>query len=68
MINEEIYKCNVMIRKAGVTCCCPSCGKEFIKNNWQQRFCSLVCKDVYWNDKGSRHSEGYFQEYHNRVR
>lgn len=39
--------------KVGDTCICPSCGTEFIKENYQQAFCKTkgktVCKDKYWN-------------------
>lgn len=39
--------------KVGDTCICPSCGTEFIKENYQQAFCKTksktICKDKYWN-------------------
>ena len=39
--------------KVGSICKCPSCGKEFVKTNYQQAFCKskkgTVCKDKYWN-------------------
>ena len=28
---------------------CPVCGKRFFKKQYSQAFCSLHCKDVYWN-------------------
>lgn len=40
-------------KKVGETACCPSCGTEFVKSNYQQAFCKTkggtVCKDKYWN-------------------
>ena len=39
--------------KVGEPCVCPSCGSNFIKDNYQQAFCKgkggTVCKDKYWN-------------------
>jgi len=39
--------------KVGESCICPSCGTQFVKNNYQQAFCKTkggtVCKDKYWN-------------------
>lgn len=39
--------------KQGSDCICPSCGANFIKDNYQQAFCrskkGTVCKDKYWN-------------------
>jgi hypothetical protein len=39
--------------KVGEKCICPSCGTEFIKENYQQAFCKTKkgtkCKDKYWN-------------------
>lgn len=63
MINEERYIRNTSIRKAGVTCECPTCGKVFIKGNWQQVFCEEHCRDEYWNAKGDRHRKGYYKDY-----
>lgn len=40
--------------KVGENVCCPSCGTEFVKANYQQAFCKSklgsVCKDFYWNN------------------
>lgn len=37
----------------GDSCKCPSCGAEFVKTHYQQKFCKskqgTVCKDYYWN-------------------
>jgi hypothetical protein len=35
--------------KVGDTICCPSCGKNFKKKSYQQKFHSTKCKDIYWN-------------------
>lgn len=39
--------------KIGNRCKCPSCGAEFIKSHYQQKFCKTKkgtqCKDKYWN-------------------
>lgn len=49
-----MYDINAM-KKVGETCCCPSCGKEFVKNSYQQKFCKSKvrcksnCKDFYHN-------------------
>lgn len=40
--------------KVGEKVCCPSCGTEFDKTNYQQAFCKskpgTECKDYYWNN------------------
>lgn len=36
-------------KKVGETCCCPSCGKDFKKKTYQQKFHNKKCKDIYWN-------------------
>jgi hypothetical protein len=36
-------------KKVGETCACPSCGKNFVKRSYQQKFHSIKCKDIYWN-------------------
>ena len=49
---KQLYE-NSKSAKVGSTCKCPSCGKEFVKTNYQQAFCKskkgTVCKDKYWN-------------------
>ena len=49
---KKLYKI-VKSKKVGEQCTCPSCGKSFIKTNYQQAFCKTkggtVCKDKYWN-------------------
>lgn len=39
--------------RVGDPCTCPSCGTEFIKEHYAQKFCKTkggtVCKDKYWN-------------------
>ena len=35
--------------KVGSMITCPICGKRFFKKQYSQAFCSLHCKDVYWN-------------------
>lgn len=49
----------------GDLCFCPSCGLEFIKETYQQVFCSSSvnksrkCKDLYWNtiDENKRNNK-----------
>jgi len=40
-------------KRVGDTCKCPSCGAEFVKSHYAQKFCrskaGTVCKDYYWN-------------------
>jgi len=40
--------------KVNENCKCPSCGKSFLKTNYQQAFCKTKpgteCKDYYWNN------------------
>jgi len=40
--------------KVGDECICPSCGREFVKEHYQQAFCKFrkgtKCKDYYWNN------------------
>lgn len=40
-------------KKVGDVCKCPSCGTEFTKTHYAQKFCKskqgTVCKDYYWN-------------------
>lgn len=51
--------------RKGESCCCPMCGKEFIKNSYQQVFCGVGCKEKYWNKKRSnRHRD---PDYHRRY-
>lgn len=41
--NENVQK------KVGDNCTCPSCGKDFVKKSYQQKFHSTKCKNIYWN-------------------
>lgn len=44
--------------KVGETITCPICGETFIKKQYSQAFCSLKCKNTYWNKtKGDRHKK-----------
>jgi len=49
---KKLYKL-AKSKKVGENVQCPSCGKSFIKTNYQQAFCKTkggtVCKDKYWN-------------------
>jgi hypothetical protein len=51
----KTYK-TAKLANIGDTIICPACGKEFVKKNYNQVFCSNVrtkrfnnCKDKYWN-------------------
>lgn len=35
--------------KVGLMITCPVCGKRFFKKQYSQAFCSLHCKDSFWN-------------------
>lgn len=37
--------------KVGSVCHCPICGKKFIKQSYQQKFCSNRCKVKYHNKR-----------------
>ena len=37
--------------KVGSECRCPMCGKKFIKKVYQQKFCSIRCKNNYHNKR-----------------
>jgi len=37
------------IAKVGSKCKCPICGNKFEKNYYQQKFCSIRCKNMYHN-------------------
>lgn len=45
---QDRYDTNVKA-KVGDTICCPSCGRNFKKKSYQQKFHSTKCKDIYWN-------------------
>ena len=61
--NRQIqYKLNKSA-KVGKFIKCPVCGEQFKKTQYSQAFCCSACKDKYWNDKGDRHSEGYYEEH-----
>ncbi len=42
------YKTNKSA-KVGNIIICPICGEKFVKKQYSQAFCSLQCKDTYWN-------------------
>lgn len=42
-------KNNVQKQSKGKKERCDYCGRHFVKNSYQQRFCSLSCKDNYHN-------------------
>jgi hypothetical protein len=42
--------------KTGTQIECPICHLKFIKKQYSQSFCSLKCKDDFWNRKGDRHT------------
>lgn len=35
--------------KVGEIIACACCGSKMVKKSYQQKFCSLKCKDKYWN-------------------
>jgi hypothetical protein len=48
-------------RKNKPVIACAKCGKQFVKNNYNQRFCSAECRDDYFLD--IRHEAlRFFQE------
>lgn len=49
--------------KVGELIYCPICGDKFRKKVKHQKFCCSQCKDKYWNDKGDRHRDGYYDDY-----
>lgn len=49
--------------KVGTVIICPICGKAFVKKSYQQVFDDSKCKDAYWNGKGDRHRNGYYDKY-----
>ena len=49
--------------KVGTELVCPVCGQHFTKKQWAQAFCGTKCKDTFWNRKGDRHREGYYEDY-----
>ena len=40
--------------KIGDPICCAWCGKDLVKSQWSQAFCSEKCKDYYWNKVRSK--------------
>lgn len=52
--------------KVGIEITCPICGTKFIKRQYSQAFCCSKCKDAFWNAKGDRHRDGYYEEYDNK--
>ena len=49
--------------KVGTELICPVCGSHFTKKQWAQAFCCNECKNKFWNRKGDRHREGYYEDY-----
>lgn len=44
---EEYYRSKE--EKVGAKIVCANCGKVFSKKTYQHTFCSLKCKDEFWN-------------------
>lgn len=61
---QKQYKEN-KAAKVGIEITCPICGEVFIKKQYSQAFCCSQCKDTYWNAKGDRHANGYYEDYDN---
>ena len=61
-IKEKQYRAN-KDTKVGCYIICPICGKQVIKTQYAQAFCSNECKNIYWNKKGDRHKKGYYHKY-----
>lgn len=49
--------------KTGEACVCPICKEAFTKKQYSQAFCSIQCKDKFYNDikKGTRNA--YYKKY-----
>lgn len=47
---EEVKGINEQA-KVGETIKCPICGRLFKKKSYQQKFCSISCKDKYHNKR-----------------
>lgn len=62
MKRKERYKLNKSA-KVGEEITCPVCSKNFKKKQYSQAFCCGKCKDDYWNAKGDRHGEGYYENH-----
>lgn len=61
-IKEKQYRVN-KDTEVGRYIICPICGKQVIKTQYAQAFCSNECKNAYWNGKGDRHRKGYHANY-----
>ena len=61
-IKEKQYRVN-KDTKVGCYIICPICGKQVIKTQYAQAFCSNECKNAYWNGKGDRYRKGYHANY-----
>lgn len=44
--------------KVGLMITCPICGKRFFKKQYSQAFCSLHCKDSFWNSNQKNKRQG----------
>ena len=44
--------------KVGSMITCPICGKRFFKKQYSQSFCSLHCKDSFWNSNQKNKRQG----------
>lgn len=44
--------------KVGSMITCPVCGKRFFKKQYSQSFCSLHCKDSFWNSNQKNKRQG----------
>lgn len=65
---QKQYLANKDAKVGDIIKCCV-CGKEFVKRQYAQAFCSSHCKDVYWNAKNNdRHSDAdYYRKYNNKI-
>lgn len=63
--NDKIYLLN-KTKKVYDICICPICGKEFIKKQYSQSFCSNGCKVKYHNNKQKGKRNAYYHKYNKR--
>ena len=54
--NTKIQACEDNHAFYGTTC--PVCGKRFFKKQYSQSFCSLHCKDSFWNSNQKNKRQG----------
>jgi endogenous inhibitor of DNA gyrase (YacG/DUF329 family) len=39
---------------------CKNCGKAFVRKTWNQLFCSVQCKNDWFNDRTSKALSEYY--------